>query len=340
MGTLMNRAVVLRRRPVGAVRLDDFEVVDAPVPQLGPGEALLQVESVSIDPTIRGWLDEGGNYMAPVALGEPVRSNGVGRVIATNDPDTYPLGRRFMALTGWQTYRVVSAREMYPLTPIPEGTRPNDALHVLGHIGMTAFLGVTEVARPQPGETFVVSAAASSVGSLAGQIAHMRGARVVGIAGTPEKCAYVIDELGFDGCIDYKLDDVAARLKALCPNGIDVYFDNVGGPLLDTVMRRLAVRGRVVLCGDIASYDTNAPEMPRSAWKYVMGKRAILQGFNTLDHWDRYEEAAAQLRAWLDDGSIRHREHVLEGIERAPEGLIRLFAGDHLGKLVVQVEPA
>jgi NADPH-dependent curcumin reductase CurA len=210
-------------------------------------------------------------------------------------------------------------------------------LGVLGHIGITAYVGVLEVARPEPGQTFVVSAAASGVGSIAGQIAKMQGARVLGIAGTPAKCAWVVDELGFDACIDYKTEDVAARLRELAPDGVDIFFDNVGGRLLDTVLRRIAMHARVVLCGDISTYDVDTPPRPLHNIRYLMGKRARMEGFNTLDHWDHYHEAAAQLAEWHDQGKLKFREHVLEGLDRAPEALVRLFAGDHLGKLVVRV---
>jgi NADPH-dependent curcumin reductase CurA len=242
-----------------------------------------------------------------------------------------------MALTGWQQYRTLLADENPPVTMVPEDVALTDVLHVLGHVGVTAYLGVLEVARPQPGETFLVSAAAGGVGSIAGQIAKLEGARVLGIAGGAQKCTWVVDELGFDACIDYKSEDVAARLKELAPSGVDVYFDNVGGELLDTVLRRLALRARVVLCGDISTYDSATPAPPLRNLRYVMGKRARMEGFNTLDHWAGYADAAAQLAKWADEGRIKHREHVLDGLDRAPEALVRLFNGDHLGKLIVKV---
>jgi NADPH-dependent curcumin reductase CurA len=335
---VMNRKVVLRARPRGLVGEDCFELVEDELPALGSGEALLQVKYVGIDPTIRGWLDERGNYLPGVAIGEVVRSNGVGVVVETNDPEKYPLGRAFMALVGWQQYRVLAADEFLPVTMVDEGVELLDTLNVLGHVGLTAYLGVTEVAQPQPGETFLVSAAASGVGSVAGQIAKLRGAHVIGIAGGPEKCKWIVTDLDFDACIDYKSEDVASRLKELAPKGVDVFFDNVGGELLDTVLRRLANRGRVVLCGDISTYNLEGPPPPLHNLKYVMGKRARMEGFNTLDHWDAYFPAAAQLSAWVADGSVKHREHVLDGLDRAPEALRRLFTGDHLGKLVVRVD--
>ncbi|MGQ0826410.1 MAG: NADP-dependent oxidoreductase [Actinomycetota bacterium] len=332
-----NRQIVLAKRPVGMVTEDCFAPAERARPVPGDGEALLEIKYLGIDPTIRGWLDERGNYMAGVAIGEEIRSNGVGVVVETNDPERYPFGQAFMALTGWQQYRVLVADEFPPVTMVPQDVRLIDVLNVLGHVGMTAYLGVTEVAQPKAGETFAVSAAAGGVGSIAGQIAKLRGARVVGIAGGPEKCEWVVHELGFDACIDYKHEEVAARLKELAPQGVDVFFDNVGGELLDTVLRRIAMHGRVVLCGDISTYNLDGPPPPLRNLRYVMGKRARLEGFNTLDHWDKYTAAAAQLRQWVTEGKIHHREEVLVGLERAPEALVRLFTGRHLGKLVVEL---
>jgi NADPH-dependent curcumin reductase CurA len=335
----MNKQIVLAKRPVGMVTESCFEPAEAPVPELGEGQALMRVEYVGIDPTIRGWLNEGGNYFPGVAIGEPVRSNGVARVIETNDPETYPLGRAFTMLTGWQEYVVAEKDPFPPYTMEPEDVSPLDVLGVRGHIGLTAYLGVLKVAQPQPGETFVISAAASAVGSVAGQIAKMQGATVIGICGSPAKCAWLLDECGFDGCIDYKREDVSARLKELAPNGINVYFDNVGGELLDVVLRRIAMNGRIVLCGDISTYNLDGPPPPVHNLKYLMGRRARMEGFNTFDHWDSYGPAAEELSRWLAEGKITHKLDVLDGLDRAPEALTRLFSGDHLGKLVVRVAP-
>lgn len=339
MSARRNRQIVVARRPVGAVTEDCFAIAEADVPVLGDGEALLEVRYLGIDPTIRGWLDERGNYMPGVVIGEPVRSNGVGVIVETNNPQEYPLGRAFMHLTGWQQYCVVESNPFPPITMVSEGVKLTDVLGVLGHIGITAYIGVLEVAKPQAGETFLVSAAASSVGSIAGQIAKRQGARVIGIAGSAAKCAWVVDDLGFDACIDYKTQDVAARLKELAPKGVDIFFDNVGGELLDTVLRRIALRARIVLCGDIASYDTDQKPAPLQNVRYLMGKRARMEGFNTLDHWDQYETAVTQLGMWLDEGKIVAKIDVLDGLDSAPEALTRLFSGDHLGKLVVKVSP-
>jgi len=314
-----------------------FDVVEHPAPEIGEGEALLEVRLLGIDPTIRGWLDERGNYMAGVAIGEAVRSNGVGVVVETNNPQEYPLGRAFMHLTGWQQYCVVQSNPFPPITMLPEDVALIDVLGVLGHVGVTAHVGVLQVAKPQPGETFCVSAAASSVGCVAGQLARTEGARVIGIAGSEAKCRWVVDDLGFDACVNYKTEDVAARMKELAPGGVDVFFDNVGGELLDTMLRRIALHARVVLCGDIASYNSDEPPPPLRNLRYIMGKRARMEGFNTLDHWDEYSTAAADLARRVADGSLKFRYDVLDGLERAPEALVRLFAGEHLGKLVVRL---
>ncbi len=319
------------------VEEDCFELIERPVPALGPGEALARVHYLGLDPTIRGWIAERGNYMAPVAIGDPVRSNGVGVIVETNNPDEYPLGAAFMALMNWQDYRILVPSENPPVTRLPEGMDLTGPLNVGGHIGVTAYIGVTEVAKPKAGETFVVSAAASGVGSVAGQIAKIMGALVIGIAGTDEKCEWVVDELGFDACINYKTDYVRSRLKELCPKGIDIYFDNVGGELLDTALTRLARNGRVVLCGDIATYNLDVEPPPLRNHRYLMGRSASMTGFNTLDFWERYFEAAAQLGDWVREGKVKHREHVLDGLEQCGPGLVRLFSGEHLGKLVVKV---
>ena len=334
---LTNRQVVLAKRPVGMVTEACFETIETTVAEIGPGEALFKVHYLGLDPTIRGWITERGNYFAGVALGEVVRSNGVGVVIETNNPEEYPLGRAFTFLTGWQQYCIAPPNAFPPATMLPEDADFLDVLGVLGHVGITAYIGVLQVAQPQPGEVFCVSAAASSVGSVAGQIAKMQGARVIGIAGSPEKCAWLTDELGFDACIDYKREDVAARLKELAPDGVDVFFDNVGGELLDTVLRRIAMRARIVLCGDISTYNLDGPAPALHNTRYLMGRRARMEGFNAFDHWDQYETATAQLSEWVASGQLKARVHELEGIDRAPEGLVRLFTGEHFGKVVIRL---
>lgn len=335
----VNHQIVLARRPQGMVDESCFATAEAPVPEPGDGEVLVRVEYVSIDPAIRGWLNErGSGYLPGVGIGEPVRSNGVGVIVESRAP-TLPVGTYVTILSGWQEYAVGGTDLAQPfrmVTPIPEGATPLEAVSLLGQAGMTAWAAVTQVLRPGEGQTFVVSAAASTVGSLAGQLAKRAGARVVGIAGGPRKCRWCVEELGFDACIDYKSQDVYAALKEHCPGGVDIYFDNVGGELLDTVLRRLAVGGRVLLCGTLAA--DNAPE-PYALRNYdrLMSRRARMEGFNTMDWWGKFGEATKELLAGVRDGTIKHAVEVLHGLEQAPGALVRLYRGDHLGKLVIEV---
>jgi NADPH-dependent curcumin reductase CurA len=333
----VNRQVVLANRPIGMVSESCFELREGPIPEIADGEALVRVTHVAIDPAIRGWLNEGGNYLPGVAIGEPVRSNGGGVVVASRN-DKLPVGAVALALTGWQDYCVISfgTSDIFrSATVMPEGTDPLDVLPIY-QTGTTAWVGVNLVAAPEEGQTFVVSAAASAVGSVAGQLAKLRGARVIGIAGGPAKAQWVIEELGFDACIDYKGEDVAARLKELAPRGVDVFFDNVGGEILDTVLRRLALHARVVLCGSVSTDNATEPYRLRN-YPRLMGKRARMQGFNAADHWDHYTAASAELTSLIAEGKLKYRAHVIDGLEHAPGALVRLFTGDHLGKLVVRV---
>jgi NADPH-dependent curcumin reductase CurA len=240
---------------------------------------------------------------------------------------------------GWQEYSLVGS-DLSDLprlgSALPEGTDPVAAVSVFGQTAITAYAGVERVAQPAEGETFLVSAAASSVGSLVGQIARLRGARVVGLAGSEEKLRWVCDELGFDACIDYKREDVYARLKEVCPKGVDIFFDNVGGELLDTVLKRMAFRGRIVLCGSLSTDNGSKPYRLEN-YDRLMSRRASMTGFNVLDHWDLFPEAGKQVGEWVESGLIKYRTHELKGLDACPEALLRLYQGDHLGKLVVRV---
>ncbi len=337
MGT--NRQIVLARRPEGPVTTDCFEAVDGARPELIAGKALLRTLYVSIDPAIRGWISpRGSGYLPPVGIGEPVRSNGVGVVVETANDDL-PVGSVVTSLTGWQEYSLVGSDWAEPFTVgtvVPDGATPLQALTDVGQSGMTAYASMKAVLKPAEGENVVISAAASSVGSMAGQIAKMTGARVVGIAGTDAKCAWVVDGLGFDACINYRTDDVAARLKELCPGGVDVFLDNVGGELLDTVLRRIAPNARILLCGSLSTDDGAEPYRLRN-YPRLMSRRASMVGFNTIDHWGLYDEATTAIAAWIASGDLTTQAEVADGLERAPELLVRLFAGDHLGKLVAKV---
>ena len=335
----INRQIVLVKRPQGMVDLDCFQEADSEVPTPLDGQALVEVLYVSIDPAIRNWIDaRGAGYLPAVKIGEPVRAAGIGRVVATRS-DRHPMGALVTALTGWQEYAVVGS-DMSDLprlgSTLPEGVDPIQAVSIFGQSATTAYAGVERAAQPSEGEIFLVSAAASSVGSLIGQIARLRGARVLGIAGSDEKCRWVTEDLGFEACINYKSEDVAARLKALCPKGVDIFFDNVGGELLDTVLRRIAFQGRVILCGSLATDNAVEPYGLRH-FDRLMSRRATMTGFNVMDHWDLYPEALKQVGEWVTSGRIHYRTHVLEGLDSCAEGLLRLFRGDHLGKIVVRV---
>jgi NADPH-dependent curcumin reductase CurA len=335
----INRQIVLVKRPRGMVDLDCFEQTESEVPTPLDGQALVEVLYVAIDPAIRNWIDaRGAGYLPAVELGEPVRSAGIGRVVATRS-DKHPMGALVTALTGWQEYAIVGS-DMSDLprlgSTLPDGFDPIQAVSIFGQSATTAYAGVERAAQPAEGETLVVSAAASSVGSLVGQIARLRGARVIGIAGSDEKCRWVTEDLGFDACINYKTEDVADRLKAICPGGANIFFDNVGGDLLDTVLRRIAFQGRVILCGSLATDNAVEPYRLRR-YDRLMSRRATMSGFNVMDHWDLYPEALKQVGEWVATGQIHYRAHVLEGLESCGEGLLRLFRGDHLGKIVVRV---
>ncbi|HEX2576355.1 MAG TPA: NADP-dependent oxidoreductase, partial [Aquihabitans sp.] len=310
MPDLMNRQILLTRRPQGLLEPGDTEVVTRPAPELADGEALVRNTYLGIDAAVRTWLNDQPGYLPPVGIGEVIRAAGVGEVIATRC-DAYAVGDVVTTLSGFQELVVV--RDDLFTTVIPGVVDQLAMLSVYGSTGATAYFGMTDIGRPQPGETAVVSAAAGATGSLAGQIAKLKGARVVGIAGGPEKCRVVVEEFGFDACIDHHAGDLPAQLKEHCPKRVDVYFDNVGGPILDAVLGRLAPKARVALCGVISSYLTGEHPGPAN-YVNLLAKSALMQGFNTLDQWGRFEEAFTALRGWEAEGKLVHREHVFEGV--------------------------
>ena len=329
----MNRQILLRRRPDGLLRPDDTEAVTTLAPEPAEGEALVRTTYVGIDAAVRTWLNDQRGYLPPVELGEVIRAAGVGEVIATRC-DAYAVGDVVTTLTGFQELAIV--RDDLFTTVIPGVVDQLAMLSVYGSTGATAYFGMTDIGKPQPGDTVVVSAAAGATGSLAGQIAKIADAHVVGIAGGPEKCRIVVEEFGFDSCIDYQAGDLAAQLKEHCPKRVDVYFDNVGGPILDAVLGRLAPKARVALCGVISSYLTGEHPGP-SNYVNLLAKSALMQGFNTLDQWGRFEEAFEQLKSWEAEGRLVHREHVFEGLDSAADALNGLFTGANVGKTVVKV---
>lgn len=334
---LTNRQIVLRRRPVGLVAPGDTELVTVPAPVPGDGEALLRTTYVGLDAAARTWLDDRPGYLPPVGIGEVIRAAGVGEVVESRCP-AYRVGDIVTTLTGFQEYSII--RDDIFSTAIPGETDQRTIMSIYGSSGATAYFGIREVGRPRPGETVVVSAAAGATGSIAGQVAKIAGARVVGIAGGPAKCRSVVEDFGFDACIDYKNDDLPAALKRHCPNGVNVYYDNVGGEILNAVLGRLAVGARVVLCGVISSYLTGEHPGP-SNYVNLLAKTATMQGFNALQMWDRFGEAFADLRHWSREGRLVHRETVFEGLETCVDALNGLFTGANIGKMLVQVsEPS
>jgi NADPH-dependent curcumin reductase CurA len=331
----LNRQILLRRRPTGLVQPGDTELVSAPAPVPGDGEALLRTTYVGMDAAVRTWLDGQPGYLPPVELGEVIRAAGIGEVVESRC-GAYAVGDVITTLTGFQDYSII--RDDLFSTPVVGMTDQLAVMSIYGPTGATAYFGMTGVGKPAPGETVVVSAAAGATGSVAGQIARIAGARVVGIAGGPEKCRAVVEDFGFDACIDYKGTDVAAALKEHCPKGVDVYFDNVGGPILDAVLGRLAAKARVVLCGVISSYLTGEHPGP-SNYVNLLARTALMQGFNALDEWGRFDEAFAALRGWEQDGLLAHRETVFKGIESCVDALNGLFTGANIGKMLVEVSP-
>ncbi len=330
-----HRRVVLVRRPPAEPAESDFRVEEAPVPEPGPREVLVRVVYLSLDPYQRGRMREAASYAAPVGLGEVMTGGTVGEVVKSNHP-AFSVGDIVEDRLGWQEYAIgggPSLRKVDPkMAPI------STANGVLGMPGMTAYFGLLEVGRPKPGETVVVSAASGAVGQVVGQIAKIMGCRTVGIAGGPAKCAFAKDALGFDACVDYKAEkDLDAALRMTCPDGVDVYFDNVGGVVSDAVLRSLNFFARVALCGSISQYNASAPEMgPRLLGSFV-GKRVSMRGFIVSDFADRYGPARRQVVEWIRAGRIQYREDLVEGIEKAPRAFIGLLRGENFGKLLVKL---
>lgn len=334
---LPNHQILLRRRPTGLVRPDDTELVTAPAPEPAEGEALLRTTYVGLDAAARTWLDDQPGYLPPVQLGEVIRAAGIGEVVASRC-DAYSVGDVITTLTGFQEYSII--RDDLFSTPVTGGDDQLAVMSVYGPTGATAYIGMTDIGKPKPGETVVVSAAAGATGSVAGQIAKIAGARVVGIAGGPAKCRAVVEDFGFDACVDYKNDDLRTALKEHCPRRVDVYFDNVGGPILDAVLGRLATKARVVLCGVISSHLTGDHPGPAN-YVNLLSKTALMQGFNALDDWGRFEEAYSALRKWGAEGRLTHRETVFDGIGSCVDALNGLFTGANIGKTLVKLsEPS
>ena len=329
----MNRRIVLRQRPVGLLSWDDVAIEKVPLPELDDGEALMQTELLSMDATVRSWLTQADGYLPPVEIGDVVRCSGIGTIVATKSP-AFEVGDVAYSLPGMQTHAVV-VDDLFTSKLAP-GTPLAPLLSVYGATGLTAYVGLVDIGRATAGETVVVSAAAGATGSLVGQIAKILGCRAVGIAGTDEKCRFVVEELGFDACINHRTDDLAAALKEHAPK-VDVFFDSVGGRVLDAVLARINQGGRVVLCGAISAYnDTTKPPGPAN-YINLISRRASMQGFIALDHWGRFDEIKARLGTWVADGELRHVEHYYDGLESSVDALNALFTGANTGKVIVRL---
>jgi NADPH-dependent curcumin reductase CurA len=327
-----NRQWILKSRPVGMVKESDFELVSTPIPKVGEGQILIRNRILSMEPAMRGWLDDKPNYLPPVPIGGVMRGITAGEVVDSN-LDGYSKGDLVSGMLGWQEYAISDASAR----PIPRGVDPKLVLSVLGLTGVTAYYGLLEIGQPKDGDTVVVSGAAGATGSVVGQIAKLKGCRVIGIAGGNEKCAWLTDKAHFDATIDYKSEDVDARLEALCPDGIDVFFDNVGGLILDSALGRLAHGARVVVCGSISGY--NAAERPPGPANYynIVQKRARMEGFVVLDYMPRAGEAVADLLKWVDEGRITWEVDLQTGFENAPRTLLRLYDGSNFGKQLLEI---
>jgi len=336
MSIPVNRQLLLKTRPEGRVGREHFSLVETPVPALADGDVLVRVLYLSMDPTNRVWMSDVPQYLPPVAIGEVMRALGIGRVIASRHAG-FAEGDLVQGLVGWQDYAVVPAEQAAQFVKLPAqlGLPLPTLLGACGMSGLTAYYGLTDIAPVQPGETLVVSAAAGSVGSIAGQIGKIHGARVVGIAGGADKCRYLTETLGFDAAVDYKADDFREQLKAATPDGVHVNFENVGGEVMRAVLSRMVIGGRVALCGVISNYNSGRAADDVGV---LISKRITMRGFLILDY-RKSREAVQTLASWLRDGRLKAEETVADGLENAPDVLNRLFDGDHRGKLVLRVDP-
>ncbi len=334
MSSDVNHQIRLAARPVGLPKRSDWQFTEMPVPELRDGEVLTRVLYLSLDPAMRGWMNEGKSYIAPVGIGDVMRAGGVGQVVASKHPG-FAISDYVSGGLGVQEYATLDGAQ---LTEIDAKIAPLPTfLNTLGMPGMTAYFGLLDVGLPEVGNTVVVSGAAGAVGATVGQIAKIKGCRAVGIAGGAAKCRYVVDELGFDAAIDYKAEDVRKSLRGHCPNGVNIYFDNVGGDILDIALAQLARHARVVICGAISQYNNTTPVKGPSNYLSLLVNRARMEGMVVFDYASRYPQARRDMAAWINEGKLKSREDVVEGLETFPEALLKLFSGENFGKLVLKV---
>jgi len=331
---LTNHKFLLAARPLGMPKRSDWTYTEEPVGEPKEGELLVQVLYVSLDPAMRIWINDVRSYMPPVGIGELMRALGVGIVTASRNP-RFAVGDHVSGLFGVQEYALTDGRGVTKVNakvaPLPKH------LSVLGMPGMAAYFGLLDTGQPKPGDTVAVSAAAGAVGTVVGQIAKIKNCHVVGIAGGAEKCRYIVQDLGFDAAIDYKSEEVRLSLRKHCPEGIDVYFDNVGGAILDAALAQLRLGARIVICGAISQYNNTGPIAGPSNYLSLLSNRATMKGTLVLDYIDRYPQAGAEMAAWMAAGKLKSREDIVEGLATFPETLLKLFKGENSGKLMLKV---
>jgi NADPH-dependent curcumin reductase CurA len=339
LATAINHQIRLAARPVGLPKDSDWSFTEEPVAAPADGGVLVRTTHLSLDPAMRGWMNEGKSYIPPVGIGEVMRAGGIGEVVASRHA-AFAVGDMVSAGLGVQEYCLIPADQIKRSGLVKIDTRlgsPTQWLNVLGMPGMTGYFGLMDVGQPKAGETLVVSGAAGAVGQTVGQLAKIKGCRVVGIAGGPDKCRWVVEELGFDACIDYKSGSVRDGLKQHCPDGIDIYFDNVGGDILDTVLTRINRKARIVICGAISQYNNTTPVQGPKNYLSLLVNRARMEGIVVFDYADRYPQAVGEMAGYLKDGRMKSKEDVVDGLANFPSALLKLFSGQNFGKLVLRV---
>lgn len=338
MNTLLNRQLYLHARPSGIPGDAHIRLREVPVRRPGPGQVLLENLYLSLDPAIRGWMSEKVSYFAPIALGEAIRGSTLGRVIASRHPD-FRVGEHVVgiACNAWEDFSVVGGEQIYKVST-DNGFPLNYHVSIFSAVGLTPYFGMLEIGRPQPGEVALISAAAGACGSLAGQIARLKGCRVVGMAGSDEKCRWIVETLGFDAAINYKTcGDLNAAIARACPQGVDIFFDNVGGDILDAALLNLNKFARVVFCGAIAHYNTETPVPgPYNYWQ-ILAKSATVRGFLSIDFIEQFPQALEQIGVWLRQGDLQFAEEIVDGLENTTEAFARLFTGANKGKLMIRL---
>jgi NADPH-dependent curcumin reductase len=330
----VNHRFTLASRPVGMPKRTDWAYEEEAVRELREGELLVKVLFISLDPAMRGWMNQSRSYVPPVGIGEVMRALALGQVVASRNP-LFPVGKHVTGTFGVQEYFISEGKGLIEVDPrvAPLPT----FLNVLGMTGMTAYFGLLETGQPQTGDTVVVSAAAGAVGSVVGQLAKIKGCRAVGIAGGADKCRYLVNDLGFDAAIDYKAEDVVEALRKTCPQGINIYFDNVGGDILEAALANLARGARIVICGAISQYNNTGPVQGPRNYLSLLVHRATMKGMLVFDYADRYAHAAREMAGWMAAGKLKSREDIVEGLETFPDTFLKLFKGENLGKLILKV---